>query len=189
MSKIFIGVDLQKDFIDGGALEAKGSYEMIGKLADFLDKNGNEYDLIALTADWHNITHCSFKENGGIFDEHCIMYSSGASIDDRILHSALKYGDKCQVYKKGIVSSKEEYSIFQNGKDGLRLMQMINLIKPSEIHICGLVNEYCVLETVKDLEKLGLSNLIRILKDYVCDLGNPNVLFDYARQHNIIVLN
>lgn len=189
MGKIFIGVDLQKDFIDGGALESKGSYDMIGKLANYLDKNGGDYDLIALTVDWHNVTHCSFKQNGGIFDEHCIMYSDGASIDNRILHSALKYRDKCQVFKKGVISDKEEYSIFQNKIDGLRLIHNINLIKPTEIHICGLVNEYCVLETTKDLEKLGLIHTIRILKDYVCDLGNPNVLFDYAKKHNIIVLN
>ena len=37
---------------------------------------------VIFTADWHPANHCSFKRNGGEWNDHCVQFSKGAAIHD-----------------------------------------------------------------------------------------------------------
>ena len=189
---MFLGVDLQNDFIDG-SFAVDGAVEMSKKLGDYLEKNYDKYANFALTADSHPYNHSSFKECGGEFPRHCVRYTKGAAFNDNIVSSLFSHNDaywKVFVGYKGVDKDKEEFSIFQNQFYGSLLDIMIETSKINEIHVCGLVNEYCVYNTVKDLlDKVKDKNIkIKLLGDFILDLGNSNVLYDFAKENSIKII-
>ena len=54
--KALVIVDLQNDFLPGGALEVPEGDMIVEKINDILDN----YDLIIATKDWHPKDHISF---------------------------------------------------------------------------------------------------------------------------------
>ena len=76
MKKVLIIVDPQNDFITG-TLAVNGAKEKMLKLTEYIAMNSMNYDNIMVTLDSHPEDHCSFKENGGIWPKHCVMYNNG----------------------------------------------------------------------------------------------------------------
>ena len=74
--KLLLVIDAQYDFIFG-SLAVNGADKMMEDLASYIKDSGKGYESIIATADWHPITHCSFKENGGEWPMHCVAYSNG----------------------------------------------------------------------------------------------------------------
>ena len=79
-NKVLFRIDVEYDFLDGGKLGVDGTKEKFDKMPAYLYKNGKDYISIWDSADFHPITHCSFKNNGGIWPVHCQEYTMGASI-------------------------------------------------------------------------------------------------------------
>lgn len=184
--KILIGVDLQNDFING-SMPVKGAEEMVDIFNQYIKKNYDDYFFIALTMDWHPYNHISFSQ----FPRHCVAYSKGAALHDKVIEGIYNnenIKEKVSVFQKGLNEDVEEFSIFQNKWDGNRLLAKLKYINPSEIHVCGLVNEFCVFNTVKDLVKNGYKNKIVLLSEFILDMGNPNILYDYAKENNIKII-
>ena len=84
MNKLLLVIDCQYDFING-SLAVKGAGPTMDRLAEFIKENGASYKKIVLTADWHPLTHCSFKDNGGTWPKHCVQYTQGAAIYQPII--------------------------------------------------------------------------------------------------------
>ena len=78
-NNVLMIIDPQYDFISG-SLECSDAIEKMTKLAYYIRENGEKYDSIVITLDWHPIDHCSFIENGGEWPMHCVAYTKGASI-------------------------------------------------------------------------------------------------------------
>lgn len=54
-------VDLQKDFLPGGALAVPGGDKIVPVIREVLEKNS--WDCIVMTQDWHPAGHVSFARN------------------------------------------------------------------------------------------------------------------------------
>ena len=192
MKKILLIVDPQNDFITG-ALPVSGAKERMMKLAEYIQKKGIEYNIVNVTLDSHPDNHSSFKENGGIWPKHCVMHTNGWGVPE-YLDDALKELNQVSqnviinIFTKGTLAEKEEYSIFDNEKDGVTLKNDIKrLIQSGEVYIdvCGIAGDYCVLETIKGLMDVIGNQYITILEPYVASIDGGEKLKALATENNI----
>ena len=169
MGKMLLIVDPQNDFING-SLAVDGAEGAMIDLARYIERNGDKYDLVGVTIDWHPVNHSSFKENGGIWPLHCVQHTSGAAIYPAIF-DAIKTHVKGQymTFEKGQKVSKEEYSVMDSELSKNHLLMLIDEMNITEIDVCGIAYEYCVAESV-----LGLAEH---LKGKIVDI---NLLVDYT---------
>ena len=151
MKKILLIVDPQNDFCKGGSLAVDGAYEALELLSKYLENEEVKecFDKIIVTQDYHPTTHCSFKENGGIWPPHCVRETEGADII-KPLENVLNthFADKTVYSYKGEDETREEYSIFDS-YSRQTIINIINGVKGDDdlkICICGVAGDFCVLE-------------------------------------------
>ena len=167
-------VDAQFDFCSRyGSLSVKDGNN-IGKT---IMKIIPEFDHVVFTADWHPTNHCSFKNNGGRWPEHCVNYTPGAGISDGLLFTADESCDSVTIYKKGQNPNEEEYGAFKElvddsyipSLDGVEPKTLFDI--SDEIVVCGFAAGYCVNETLLNIKNGGYGDKLFILKDctgYIC---------------------
>ena len=179
--KILLIVDAQYGFINGN-LPVNGAEITMNNLADFIRKNGKEYEKIVLTADWHPHTHCSFKDNGGIWPEHCVQHTHDAAIFQPIVDALNDIKSDYIVLTKGLDEDHEEYSIFKNNESSRKLVNIVNALEIKDIDVCGVALDYCVLDTTKDgIRKLS-GVKFHLLKDFAPSIGNvEEVIKEYEK--------
>ena len=71
-------VDIQNDFLPGGALGVSGGDDIIPILREYVSRFQAQGLPIFGTRDWHPANHCSFRKQGGIWPPHCIAGTPGA---------------------------------------------------------------------------------------------------------------
>jgi hypothetical protein len=69
-------IDPQNDFVKG-SLAVPGAEEAMNNIIKFIEDHKQDLGYIAVTLDWHPLSHCSFKEFGGSWPPHCVQYSEG----------------------------------------------------------------------------------------------------------------
>ena len=166
MSKALIIVDVQYDFLEGGALAVPHSNEILPEIKKYIEK----YNFIVATMDWHPKNHISFasrheKEIGEVillehtiqqilWPDHCVQDTEGSKIHKEIIQHAHKID---YVLQKGDNSEIDSYSaFFDNHKQSkTKLDDILCSHKIQEVHVCGLATDYCVKFTVLDALKLG----------------------------------
>lgn len=139
-------VDVQNDFLPGGALEVPHGQEVLPALRRYLTLFVESGLPVFATRDWHPPDHCSFHTQGGPWPAHCVAYTTGAQFP-----LALQLPPSTIVISKGTDPTREAYSGFQGTllHDRLQAAQVIRLF------VGGLATDYCVLETVKEARLLG----------------------------------
>ena len=165
MKKILIVVDMQNDFcLESGSLYVKGATPALWTIEELMNKE--QCDRVWFTVDWHAFFHPSFKENGGEWPVHCVQYSQGAAINDLLLTACRNNNLRYDVIEKGLF--KEEYGAFPDLKRDLNRKSHytyslddiydsradIYISNESEIVICGVAGDYCVLNTIKNLQPI-----------------------------------
>ena len=189
--KTLLIVDPQNDFITG-SLAVAGAKEKMMKLSEYIKAKGDEYDYIFVTLDTHPTTHCSFKENGGLWPTHCVMFTNGWNMPEYLADSF--YGlTSVFIYYKGDNSSKEEYSIFQNEMCGTVLTKQLQHFQKQDpetyVDVCGIAGDYCVLETLKGLVELINPKHIRVLTEYVASIDGGKALNEFIKSNNLQEIN
>ena len=186
MKSILLIVDPQNDFISG-SIAVEGAKEKMMKLAESdLDK----YDYVCVTMDTHPKNHCSFKENGGIWPVHCVYDTNGWDLPE-YLNDALEDANFVSCYHKGTEVDREEYSIFDNERDGFMLRTQIKELARQEdvyIDVCGIAGDYCVLETIKGLRKIIGDKYIKVLTEYTASIDGGEKLMNYLDNNEMITL-
>ena len=167
-------VDFQKDFITG-SLAVKGAEKAISYIFDFIWKNKKDINKIIFTVDWHPINHCSFKDNGGNWNVHCLQYSKGAAIDDILLRNCHYNNIPYEVITKGENPDKEEYGAFSEVKP--------NIPEGEEIVICGIAGDYCVLETLKNILYLKP----KVFLKGIASIDGGIKLKEFIKENNLII--
>ena len=71
-------VDMQNDFMDDGNLPIKGAYQAKNVIEQYIEDYWDEIGWTITSKDLHPKNHCSFKECGGLYPEHCVRYTKGA---------------------------------------------------------------------------------------------------------------
>ena len=157
--RALILVDIQNDFVPGGALPVPRGNEII-PLANELQHN---FDLVVATQDWHPQKHKSFASSHAgknpfekimlhgleqvLWPDHCVQGSSGAEI-----HPQLNTNKVEAVFRKGMDPEIDSYSAFyDNGyKKSTGLAGYLRERKVQKVFVCGLAADFCVYFTAKD---------------------------------------
>lgn len=167
--KALIIVDVQNDFLPGGALEVKNGDAVI----PVINRLQENFDLVVATQDWHPADHKSFASahpgkkkfdeillNGlsqVLWPDHCVQQTAGAEF------SKLLYTKKVEaIFRKGMDKNIDSYSgFFDNGK--MKATGMGDYLKGRgirEVFVTGLAGDYCVNFTAVDAIELGFKSTI-----------------------------
>lgn len=139
-------VDVQQDFLPGGALGIQGGDTIVPVLNRYVAQFHARGLPIFVTRDWHPPDHCSFKEQGGLWPVHCIAGSPGSLPPPNFQPPV----SVVMIYK-AIDQNTEAYSTFQD----TLLDRHLRALKVRRLFIGGLATDYCVLNTVHDARALG----------------------------------
>lgn len=161
--KALVLVDIQNDFLPGGALAVPRGDEVIS-IANRLQ---SEFDLVVATQDWHPANHQSFaathpgRQIGEVIDlnglpqilwpVHCVQNTPGAAFPE-----ALHTGSIQRVFQKGMDPDIDSYSaFFDNGRrKDTGLAAYLWREGADELYIMGLATDYCVKFTALDAASL-----------------------------------
>jgi nicotinamidase/pyrazinamidase len=137
-------IDVQNDFIPGGALPVPRGDEVLEHIAELIDSG--RFDLVVATRDWHPPDHASFAEQGGPWPPHCVQGSHGAE-----LHEAIPRDKVDVVVNAGYEPQLEGYS----GFEATDLEEVLRSREIGHVTVVGLATDYCVLHTALDAVRLG----------------------------------
>lgn len=162
--RTLILVDIQNDFLPGGALPvAEG--DAVVPVANRLMPT---FDLVIATQDWHPADHGSFAANhrsrkpGDVIDlnglqqvlwpVHCVQRTAGASFASDLDVSHIDH-----IIRKGTDPAIDSYSgFFDNGhRKATGLHDFLRQRQAGELFVMGLATDYCVKFTVLDALDLG----------------------------------
>lgn len=139
-------VDVQNDFLPGGALPVPKGDEVIPALNRYIGVFAKVGAPIFATRDWHPPDHVSFKSRGGPWPPHCVQGTRGAEF-----HPSLALPKDTIIISKASSPSAEAYS----GFEGTRLGEKLKELGVKKVFVGGLATDYCVKNTVLDALKLG----------------------------------
>jgi nicotinamidase/pyrazinamidase len=139
MTEALLIIDVQNDFVPGGALAVEGGDEVIGPINE-LARSGR-YEVVVATRDWHPPDHASFVEQGGPWPAHCVQGTPGAELvaglDRQTIHA---------VVDTGVERDAEGYSAFETGE----LRELLHEAQVTAVTVVGLATDYCVFHTARD---------------------------------------
>ncbi|QEG40881.1 bifunctional nicotinamidase/pyrazinamidase [Roseimaritima ulvae] len=156
---VLLLVDLQNDFIEGGALAVQGGADVIA-VANALMPH---FQHVIATQDWHPSDHQSFASQnpelaiGDSFlldglpqtawPDHCIQDSHGAAFAGALNQKAIQH-----VVRKGTDRQIDSYSgFFDNGHQrSTGLADYLRQQGIERVFVMGLATDYCVRATVLD---------------------------------------
>lgn len=167
---VLLLVDIQPDFMPGGALPTGQGDAIIEPVRDLLQSNCFRH--CAATQDWHPPGHVSFASSHPgrnsfdtielygheqtLWPDHCVQDTPGAE-----LHPALPWRNIAVLIRKGMDNAVDSYSGFRNNWNvsGQRpptgLAGYFRERDIDRIFICGLARDVCVKWTAEDAIELG----------------------------------
>ena len=184
---LLIIVDPQIDFTTGSLAVAKGP-EAMDYLSEVLaDGLYKKYAKIVVTQDFHPANHCSFVEQGGVFPPHCVQNTDGVKVYPRLQEVLNNIKDKVDIeyLTKGDLADKEEFSIFQNEKNGEYLHNHIKDSGYYNITICGIASDYCVLETLRDLLDFYPAEKVNVVMNCIAAVADNEVLPNFMKEKGV----
>jgi len=169
MMNALILVDVQNDFLPGGALAVKDGDKIIPIINQLVKL---PFDHIVATKDWHPAHHGSFatthKKPLGekislmgieqiLWPDHCIQGSYGTEFPKQLDVSRVE-----EVFLKGIDKNYDSYStFFDNGhKRSTGLEKYLLDLDVDVLYFAGLASDYCVKYSVLDARKLGFESYV-----------------------------
>jgi len=190
-------VDMQPDFMPGGALPIAEGDEVVGHIAALLRRGLTR--TVAATQDWHPPDHVSFaSQHPGrapydaielygreqvLWPPHCVQGSPGAA-----LHAGLPLEPLSIIVRKGQDRLVDSYSGFRDnhGPGGARpptgLAGYLRERGVQRVLICGLALDFCVVWTALDAVAMGFrAVLLRDLTRPVTPEGEARAIEDLTR--------
>ena len=142
-------VDMQKDFMPGGALPVPEGDSIVPQLNKYISLFEEANLPVFFTRDWHPENHISFKGFGGVWPPHCVQDTEGA-----MFHEELKIPlDNKFIISKGTSRDFDAYSGFQ----GTVLKDLLMERGIKRVFVGGVATDYCVKNTVLGALNLGFS--------------------------------
>jgi len=166
-------IDLQHDFLPGGALAVAGGDEIVLPIA----RAARSFATVVATQDWHPPGHVSFASTHPphrpfealdlpqgrqeLWPDHCLKGSAGAA-----LHPGLPDALLTLVLRKGTRPEVDSYSAFREnvGPDGRRpttgLGAWLAARGVRRVFLAGLARDFCVRFSAQDAASEGLETLL-----------------------------
>ena len=157
--KALILVDIQNDFLPGGALAVPNG-DVIVPIANRLQA---AFPLVVATQDWHPVNHGSFAANHPgkkVFEQidlnglpqtlwpvHCVQGTTGAELAPGLQRERI-----AKIFPKGTDVGIDSYSgLLDNGhRRSTGLGEWLKTQGVTEVFVCGLATDYCVKFTALD---------------------------------------
>jgi nicotinamidase/pyrazinamidase len=146
-----IVVDVQRDFLPGGALGVARGDEVVAPLNEAMRAFERAGLPVFASRDWHTPDHCSFKARGGPWPPHCVAGTPGARFAE-----SLRLPDTAIVVSKADSPDADSYSAF----GGTDLAQQLERRGVKRVFVGGLATDYCVLNTVLDALAAGFEVVV-----------------------------
>lgn len=165
-------VDIQNDFLPGGALAVPAGHEVVAVANRLMDC----FPLIVATQDWHPPDHGSFvsqhpdRQAGDVIQlngipqivwpDHCVQGTWGAEFAP-----GFSVERAHRVFHKGLDRDIDSYSGFFDNRRlrSTGLGEFLRERGATEIAIAGLATDYCVRFSVLDAIQLGFR--VRVIRD------------------------
>lgn len=163
--KALILIDLQNDFMPGGALAVPRGDEVVA----VANRLAQRFEHVIATQDWHPADHHSFasrhpgKQPGDVIEldgleqvlwpDHCVQKSAGADFN-----ADLDVGRIHTVIQKGSDPLLDSYSAFFDNahRRATGLYAHLKAAGVDEVYLMGLATDYCVKFSALDAAELGL---------------------------------
>lgn len=166
---VLIVVDVQNDFLPGGALAVPEGNAVIAPI----NRLGERFRHVVLTQDWHPDGHASFASSHVgrqpfemidlaygpqvLWPDHCVQGTRGAEIsaDIRIPHAEL-------VIRKGTNPAIDSYSGFMEA-DRKTMTGLAGYLKEKgfkRVFVTGLALDFCVAWTALDAKAAGFETIV-----------------------------
>jgi nicotinamidase/pyrazinamidase len=157
--KALILVDIQNDFLPGGALAISEGDQII----PIVNNLQNYFDVVIATQDWHPKNHQSFASSHpgkNVFDvislydlpqtlwpDHCIQGENGSQFP-----SSLQFNRVEAIFKKGMDVTIDSYSAFyDNGhRKNTGLAGYLKDKNVTDVYLTGLAGDICVYYSALD---------------------------------------
>ncbi len=157
--KTLILVDIQNDFLPGGALAVPEGDVIVPIVNRLMPR----FDLVVATQDWHPADHGSFAANHAgkkpfenielnglpqtLWPVHCVQNTGGACFAP-----GLDTQRVARVFPKGMDPRVDSYSgLFDNGRRGSTGMaEWLKERGARDLWVCGLATDFCVKFTALD---------------------------------------
>lgn len=167
--RALIIVDMQNDFVPGGAIPAEGGDQIVG----LINRLQEEFHLVVATQDWHPEDHGSFASNHPernpgeviqlygleqvLWPDHAIQESYGAELVAELDRSKIAH-----VFQKGTDPQVDSYSgFFDNGQRGdTGLHAYLKAQGVTQLYVVGLALDYCVRYTALDAKRIGFDTTV-----------------------------
>lgn len=170
--KALVVVDVQNDFLPGGALGVAHGDEIIPLINQLVKL---PFDLIVATKDFHPPHHQSFASTWEkkpketilvdglvqtLWPDHCVQGTYGAEFSSKLDTSHFEY-----VGLKGVDLREDSYSTFfdlHHKKRSTGLDEFLRSKGVTDLYFCGLATDYCVLYSVLDARELGYNAYVLV---------------------------
>jgi nicotinamidase/pyrazinamidase len=169
--KALLIIDLQNDFLPGGALAVPGGDEIV----PIANRLMPQYKLVVASQDWHPADHLSFasqhpgKRVGEVIElaglpqnlwpDHCVQNTRGADFAPGLHQNGIHH-----VVRKGTAREVDSYSAFFDNarRKETGLAQFLREHPVTEIDLMGLATDYCVNATALDAVDLGFRTAVLV---------------------------
>ena len=170
-TQALILVDIQNDFLPGGALGVPGGNEIVPLANDLMQ----QFEIVVATQDWHPPDHGSFAANHPgrtvyetidlhglnqtLWPVHCVQETPGAGFA-----GDLNVDGITRVFQKGTRPEVDSYSGFHdNGhRHSTGMAEWLKSQGVTDVIICGIATDYCVKFTALDALKEGFGVTLRL---------------------------
>ncbi|MFG1358714.1 bifunctional nicotinamidase/pyrazinamidase [Xanthobacter pseudotagetidis] len=163
---VLVVVDLQVDFLPGGALAVPGGHEVLG----LCNRAAASFRNVVLTQDWHPQGHASFASSHPgrapydtialpygpqvLWPDHCVQDTPGARFSAHvdIPHAQL-------IIRKGVHAAIDSYSTFYEA-DRTTPTGLSGYLKDrgiDTVYLAGLATDFCVAWSAVDAARHGFS--------------------------------
>lgn len=167
--KALLLIDIQNDFLPGGALAVPEGDQIIPLVNQLQQK----FELVVATQDWHPGNHKSFaSQHSGkqifetielqgleqvLWPDHCVQGSPGAEFAPEL--NMQKVG---AIFRKGMNTGIDSYSgFFDNGQ--LKTTGLAHYLKGKgveQVYLAGLAGDFCVFFSAKDALQEGFETYL-----------------------------
>ena len=164
-----IVVDVQNDFMPGGALAVPQGDEVVAPI----NRIAAAFDWVVATQDWHPPGHASFASSHPgkkpfettrlaygeqvLWPDHCVQGTEGAA-----LHRGLSLPGAQLIVRKGYRPGVDSYSAFLEAdrKTSTGLAAWLRELAIRRLWFCGLATDFCVGWSALDARAAGFEAVV-----------------------------